>query len=121
MDAFLKNLSEKHAALFPAATAKSQMVKFEEETCEQKQATDYEHRKNELADCLIVCAGLYRFYPNLAERAALGLYYLGDVWNMSVHTLQTAACEKWRINERRQWRWDDTTGTYKHIGTDGHE
>lgn len=115
----LSVIAKKHTELFPLATMDSQLIKYGEEIAEFNQASNFEQKKKELADCFIVLGGMYRFYPEVAESAGIGMLYVADTLNISEQSLTQAIFEKLKINEKRKWQEKD--GTYKHIGKDGNE
>lgn len=117
---FLREMAERHEKLFPNADLLSQVKKFDEEYQEYWNAEDSVDGLKELADCLIVCAGIYRFLPGLGYTTALRVCEMvGDFNEGTIVQLVKKAEEKWSINERRKWQFVD--GVYKHVGVDGNE
>ena len=105
----IKKISEQHEKLFPKATAESQFYKLEEEIQEAKDAITWEQNYKEIADIIIVCCGLYRWFPNTA-RAVANHYYDRDLYDLDI--IDKEVERKWQVNLNRK---------YKHIGVDGNE
>lgn len=119
-----EQMAKSHERLFPKADLNSQVVKLEEEIGEYKQAANagnWEQAKKELADVGVVCIGIYRFAPKVADwifSHCVRLY--GSISNRSgLPKLDDLINRKWKINEGRKWEWNGTT--YHHIGKDGEE
>lgn len=106
----LKKISKQHEKLFPKATLESQVWKLEEEINEYEDAGDGLQQRKERADIIIVCAGLYRWCPQLATTIAF------DYYDKKV---EEEVYRKWQVNLNRKWEWNGKT--YKHIGVDGNE
>ena len=106
----LEKLAESHKELFPLATAESQFYKMEEEINEYLSAEDGLQQRKERADILIVCAGLYRWFPKTAEVIAYDFYD---------KKAEAEVNRKWEVNKYRKWEWNGKT--YKHVGKDGNE
>ena len=106
----LEKMAKEHEKLFPNASMESQVFKLDEEVREYIEAEDEEKIKRERADIIIVCCGLYRWFPRLAEAIAAMFY---DA------TIKEEIIRKWEINKRRKWEWNGKT--YKHVGKDGNE
>lgn len=109
----LEKMAKEHEKLFPKATLESQVWKLEEEIAEYQEAKGFEESLKEMADIVIVCGGLYRWCPLLAEtiyceRAQYTLYYWED-------ELEEEVKRKWQINLKRKWKWNGKT--YHHIKT----
>lgn len=110
----LEKLSKEHEALFPNATAESQFYKMEEEINEFDDAlrkNDTEQKIKERADIIIVCGGLYRWFPKTAE---IIYDYIGCPDDVTSEVIR-----KWEVNKSRKWEWNGKT--YKHVGKDGNE
>lgn len=117
---FLREMAKRHEKLFPNADLLSQVKKFDEEYQEYWNTEDGADGVKELADCLIVCAGIYRFLPGLGYTAALRVCEMVEDFNEgTIVQLVKKAEEKWLISERRKWQFVD--GVYKHVGVDGNE
>ena len=111
-----EKISEEHKSLFPRADLESQKIKLEEELVEASRAFD--HYLNEVADYLIVCAGIYRFNPDLARRKIDEVYRNMDKLGL-IPGVEDHVVRKWEINKKRKWVWNGET--YKHEGKDGQE
>ena len=110
----LEKLAKEHEKLFPNATAESQLWKLEEEIAEYQDAIGFEESLKEMADIVIVCAGLYRWCPLLAETLYNtvndgAMYY----WE---NDLEEEVARKWEVNKKRKWVWNGKT--YHHEGKD---
>lgn len=114
---FLKEIAMGHEKLFPVADLDSQIRKFEEEIQEYKVAETRAQREKELADCLIVCAGIYRFSKVVGKMLANEVMDEARIWDLDEVYLK--ALKKWEINKSRKWEYKD--GVYHHIGVDGNE
>jgi hypothetical protein len=66
----IEEIAESHKELFPNATPESQFWKLEEEIAEYENAQSETELKKELADIIIVCGGLYRWFPKTARAVA---------------------------------------------------
>jgi len=101
----LEKMAKEHEKLFPKATAESQFFKMEEEIRELELANGNEDEiRKELADVLIVCGGLYRFFPETAE--SLRQYYEN---RFSFRNIAVEVARKWEINKQRKWEWNGKT------------
>lgn len=112
----LEKISKEHEKLFPVCTLESQVLKMEEECKELYMVQNTDNAVKELADCIIVCAGIYRFTPNFARTVA------NEIINANidiVEELEKEVNRKWQINLKRKWEFKN--GVYKHIGKDGNE
>ena len=107
----LEKMADAHKKLFPNATAESQLWKMEEEIQEFEEAIrkrDDGQFVKEHADIIIVCGGLYRWFPKTAK--AIYDYY-------GCHKLiEKEVNRKWQINLKRKWEWNGKT--YHHVGDD---
>lgn len=112
----IKELSKEHAALFPNATAESQLYKLEEEIKELEDAKTNTQVIKELADIVIVCAGLYRWFKSTALVID---FYFAMLNKFIWHEVVKEVDRKWQVNKARKWEWNGKT--YKHIGVDGNE
>ena len=113
----LEKMSKEHETLFPNATAESQFVKMEEEKAECREA--YKKYTKELADVLIVCAGIYRYNPNKAIEEVNAVYNMCALMDIDKEDIETEVNRKWQVNLGRKWEWNGKT--YKHVGKDGNE
>lgn len=100
----LEKMAEAHKKLFPNATLESQVWKLEEEIKEFDNAQSYGERLKERADIQIVCGGLYRWCPVLAD--SISDYFW---WN----GVEQEVNRKWQINLKRKWEWNGKT--YHHV------
>lgn len=108
----LEKMAKEHEKLFPNATAESQFHKMEEEIGELYSAFENEDEtKKELADVLIVCCGLHRFYPKTAS--ALAVFFEN---RYSFKNISEEVNRKWQVNLKRKWVWNGKT--YHHEGND---
>ena len=86
---------------------------------EKRQARIDEQKKKELADCLIVCAGIYRFSKQVGITQMLNIYGIIQKNKFSKEEVEDKATAKWLINLNRKWEFKD--GSYHHVGIDGAE
>lgn len=123
----LEKLSKEHEKLFPNASAESQFHKMEEEIQEYLEASEDDIK--ELADIIIVCAGLYRWMPKTAQSIA---DYFCLNWSLIPYSMKKriGICQndilasalndevnrKWEVNKKRKWVWNGKT--YHHEGND---
>lgn len=112
----IEKYSKLHKKLFPNATPESQLWKLEEEIQELKEAKKYAEQIKEVSDVMIVCCGLYRWFPLTARAVALR-YYDRDFYDTDL--IEQEVERKWKVNESRKWIWNGKT--YKHEGKDGNE
>lgn len=104
----LEKMAKQHEKLFPNATLESQIAKMEEEIEEFGNAKTVEEQRQELADVIIVCAGLYRWCRLTAQY--LALHFLEFDYN---DTIEEEVNRKWQINLKRKWEWNGKT--YHHV------
>ena len=109
----LEQIAKEHEQIFSLADFQSQLLKYEEERKEYHEALN--HLIEELADRMIVCCGIYRFAPKVAEKK------LKDCYDKAIHFGVVEAVErevnrKWQINLKRKWEWNGKT--YHHVGED---
>lgn len=107
----LEKMAESHKTLFPNATAESQFWKLEEEIKEWQAALHTGDEIKELADVIIVCCGLYRWFPNVAA-FIVGSCSILYAW-YDVRKIEKEVERKWQINLKRKWEWNGKT--YHHI------
>lgn len=103
----IEDIAESHKELFANATPESQLWKLEEEIAEFEQAQNEEEATKELADILIVCGGLYRWFPKTAKAVATNFVY-----DMGFYP-EEEVNRKWNVNLKRKWYWNGKT--YKHV------
>lgn len=104
----LIKLSKQHEKLFPRATPESQFWKLEEEIKEFRIAPNFEEQIKELSDIIIVCGGLYRWFPETAKSVA---YFYLD--HPDSYLIEEEVKRKWEINLKRKWAWNGKT--YHHV------
>ena len=114
----LVKLSREHEKLFPDATTSSQAEKLEEELNELDKSKGSYEAINELADCFIVCAGLYRFVPQTALLTMSGISNTVEELGYKEVFLKCVEA-KWEFNKTRKWEVKD--GYYHHIGEDSYD
>lgn len=118
MEELLKKISIEHEKLFPNADIGSQTDKLEEELTELEQTKGSYEAINELADCFICCAGMYRFAPQVALLCISGIN--NTVEELGYKTVFLKCVEaKWEFNKTRKWEFKD--GKYHHTGTDEYD
>lgn len=118
MEFDIEKLSEEHEKLFPICSLASQLAKLDEENEEAGEALM--HYIRELADCLIVCAGIYRFDKEIAIRESENILMAADCFGIGFADLVLEEVNrKWNINKSRKWKWNGVT--YKHTNKDGNE
>ena len=106
----LEKMAEQHKQLFPNATLESQVWKMEEDVKEFFEVQGTDNSIKELADCIIVCAGLYRWCPNFAKKTT------DEIINANIDVFEDLEAEvnrKWQINLKRKWAWNGKT--YHHV------
>lgn len=111
-----EKISKEHEGLFPIADIESQLIKLDEEKSEAGEA--YRQYIKELADVLIVCAGIYRFNPDRALREIDRVYENTEKLGMT-DLVEDEVIRKWDVNKNRKWEWNGKT--YHHIDEDGNE
>lgn len=118
----LREITKQHEELFPKATADSQLWKLEEEIQELAEAiqdNDKEHQIRELADIWIVCAGLFRWFPETAMSVYCRYIDASKQLEIEYDDIVKEVRRKWDVNTLRKWVWNGKT--YEHIGKDGNE
>ena len=118
----LTEITKQHKELFPKATAESQFYKLEEEIQELAAAiqdVDKPHQIKELADIWIVCAGLYRWFPETAMCVYCRYIDVSNQLGIEYDDVVQEVRRKWNVNNLREWVWDGKT--YQHKGKDGNE
>lgn len=111
-----EKMSKEHEKLFPLADLQGQVLKLEEEFKEYRRAwldCDDKQAKKEVADILIVCAGIYRWCPIVASEIE---YLFAKVYDYDV---EEEVNRKWQVNLNRTWEYKE--GKYHHVGVDGNE
>lgn len=114
----LDKMAKEHEKLFPNATLESQLWKLEEEISELQEVNIDEQIK-EVADVIIVCAGLSRWFPKTAYFMAQ--YFVNEIQkgDITYEDVENEINRKWQINLKRKWVWNGKT--YHHKGKDGNE
>lgn len=107
----LEKLSKEHEKLFERCDLESQLEKLKEEKGEVQEA--YKQYCKELADVLIVCAGIYRFDPKRAIEEKNLVYNICVFMDIDWEDLEKEIKRKWRINLKRKWKWNGKT--YHHV------
>lgn len=115
METYLKKMSKEHKKLFPRATLETQVKKLEEEINEVIEADGYNEIVDELADCLIVCCGIYRFAKKVALNNASNFVGIAEAFGFKSILFKRAE-EKWKINLSRKWSYRN--GKYHHKGVE---
>lgn len=115
----IDEIAKQHKDLFPLADESGQINKLQEELTEYMIASNDEQKKKELADCLIVCAGIYRFSKQVGITQMMNIYGIIHKNKFSKEEVEDKATAKWLINLNRKWEFKD--GSYHHIGIDGAE
>lgn len=110
----LEKMAKEHEALFEHCDLESQLEKLEEEKDEVREA--FMGYVKELADVLIVCAGIYRFDKEKAIREMKKIYGMAFIMCITGDDLDQEVNRKWLINLKRKWEWNGKT--YHHIGED---
>lgn len=109
----LEKMAEQHKQLFPNATAESQFYKMEEEIEEFNETIDGSNEElKEIADVIIVCAGLYRWFPKTAYQICREMYWLHE--GKLSGKIISEVNRKWQINLKK-----NGNGTAKLITTKG--
>lgn len=107
----IMTIAKWHEETFPDATLEDQLLKFEEEYDEWKEAQNL----LELADMFIVACGVARF----DGREAMHCFWriekcLHQTKRMSLdHLIRDCVIKKMKINRNRVWKKQDN-GTYHH-------
>ena len=101
----LEKMAEQHKQLFPNATLESQVWKLEEEIQEYREAENERMERKEMADVIIVCGGLARWCPFIAQ-------YIKDMFYVDAD-IEKEVNRKWQINLKRKWAWNGKT--YHHV------
>lgn len=110
----LEKMAKEHEKLFERADFQSQLEKLKEEKSEVQEA--YRQYCKELADVIIVCAGIYRFDPEKAKEEAMRIDDICYLKNIDKDYIEKEVNRKWKINLKRKWAWNGKT--YHHVGDD---
>lgn len=98
----LKEVKEWHKKTFPTATLAGQLLKLEEEMNELLRAKTREEHKRELADILIVCAGLNRWDSKIGNYMVNS--HLESMQLETLFELILAVNDKMKKNRKRVWK-----------------
>lgn len=107
----LEKMAKEHEKLFERCDLESQLEKLKEEKGEVKEA--YRQYCKELADVIIVCAGIYRFDPKKAKKEIMRIDDICDLKNIDKDYIEKEVKRKWKINLKRKWAWNGKT--YHHV------
>lgn len=110
----LEKMAKEHEKLFERADFQSQLEKLKEEKGEVQEA--YKQYCKELADVIIVCAGIYRFDPKKAIEEKNAVYNICVFMDIDWEDIEKEVNRKWQINLKRKWAWNGKT--YHHVGDD---
>lgn len=114
----IEKISKEHSDLFPRADLGSQLIKLNEEKSEAMGSL--QHYARELADCLIVAAGIYRFDKEQAMQEVYSVYDIINKLGVGFQSMvEMEVDRKWDVDQLREWVWDGKT--YKHKGKDNWE
>lgn len=118
MKEIMKKISEEHELIFPKANIGTQILKLEEEFSELENAENFEEVIKELADCFIVCCGIYRFSRRIANLCASNI--IDCVREEGIRDIfKSEVIKKWEFNKKRKWILKN--GIYHHIGEDEYD
>lgn len=101
-----------HKQVFPDATLSGQLTKYAEETNEFMNA-DEDNDLLELADMVIVCAGIQRFSKKLGRVFLQNTYIIASEYERDMTELWEAVDKKMEKNRKRVWNKTDN-GNYHH-------
>lgn len=118
---FLENIDNKldsikrwHQKTFPDATLAGQLAKLEEEICESLKVgkKDKAALFEEIADVLIVCAGLRRFNSKIG--ISIENNYIDNATTDILAVIDLAIIQKMNKNRKRKWK-KTADGRFHHI------
>lgn len=106
-------LKKEHEETFKDVTLEAQLDKFVDEQQEYEDAENCLEEARELADMIIVAAGIARFAPRFVDEVIIPyiLREIGDENNLN-SVICYMALEKSLINKDR--KWDKKGGKYQH-------
>lgn len=113
-DELIEILKKEHTETFKDITLEAQLDKFVDEQHEYEEADNCLNEARELADMIIVAAGVARFAPRFVKEV-LKPYIrkeMGEDGRLS-SIIAYMALEKSLINKER--KWDKKEGKYQHI------
>lgn len=108
-----ETIKQWHEETFPDVTFDGQLEKFEEEIKEYREAESDEDKLAELADLLIVAAGIARFDKERSQELTMLVHITTSEDGYDMTELWDAVQKKMKIN--RQRKWAKKSGLYKHV------
>nr|DAY67499.1 MAG TPA: Protein of unknown function (DUF550) [Caudoviricetes sp.] len=114
IDNRLNSIKRWHEKTFPDATLAGQLAKLEEEICESLKVgkKDKAALFEEIADILIVCAGLRRFDSKIG--ISIENNYLNNATLDILSVIDLAIIQKMNKNRKRKWEKTED-GRFHHI------
>lgn len=114
IDNRLNSIKRWHEKTFPDATLAGQLAKLEEEICESLKVgkKDKAALFEEIADVLIVCAGLRRFDSKIG--ISIENNYLNNATPDILLVIDLAIIQKMNKNRKRKWEKTED-GRFHHI------
>lgn len=114
IDNRLNSIKRWHEKTFPDATLAGQFAKLEEEICESLKVgkKDKAALFEEIADVLIVCAGLRRFDSKIG--ISIENNYLNNATPDILSVIDLAIIQKMNKNRKRKWEKTED-GRFHHI------
>jgi hypothetical protein len=114
IDNRLNSIKRWHEKTFPDATLAGQLAKLEEEICESLKVgkKDKAALFEEIADVLIVCAGLRRFDSKIG--ISIENNYLNNATPDILSVIDLAIIQKMNKNRKRKWEKTED-GRFHHI------
>lgn len=113
MSETFKTIAKWHKETFPDATLEGQIKKYDEEKSEFETATG-EDRLTELADMVIVSAGVYRFDRDFGSFLCARTYMIASDAGFDMTELWHAIDKKMETNRRRVWQKTED-GRFHHV------
>lgn len=113
MNETINTIIKWHRNALPDATLNGQIKKYAEETCEFVSAKKKD-RLDELADMVIVCAGIIRFNKQLGRIFLQNTYIIAAEYDYDMTELWHAVDKKMKINRMRVWKKTED-GRFHHI------
>lgn len=114
IDNRLNSIKRWHEKTFPDATLAGQLAKLEEEICESLKVDKKDAAAffEEIADVLIVCAGLRRFNSKIG--ISIENNYLDNANTDVLSVIDLAIIQKMAKNRKRKWKKTED-GRFHHI------
>lgn len=114
IDNRLNSIKRWHEKTFPDATLAGQLAKLEEEICESLKVSKKDKATlfEEIADVLIVCAGLRRFDSKIG--ISIENNYLNNATPDILSVIDLAIIQKMNKNRKRKWEKTED-GRFHHI------